>query len=151
MFNTLSIMFLGFISLLFFIFSVAAFNNINDISKSPTIIRNGWLMILCISTAILVSCLSLLMCEFYSEGCNLENLSNKAFKYLFLALSLFLVIVSSMIISEYNTTDVSTYETSGSNNKNYAIGILLVGLLILIVFLLPFAKELYDTYSGTKK
>jgi hypothetical protein len=52
-----------------------------------------------------------------------------------------------MMISEYNTSDVSSYEKSGTNNKNYAIGILLVGLLILIVCLLPFAKELYEVYK----
>jgi hypothetical protein len=145
--NKLLFLVSGLVGFIFFLLSVSAFQTI-DMTQAPSIIGNGWLVILTLSACIVTAGFSFLICNFYGT-CKDLSITHIAF-YIFIFLSLIISLTCIFMIIEYgkahpsyNTViqdDVSTqvikssvsYESSDSKNITFVYIILSLSVLIFI-------------------
>jgi uncharacterized membrane protein len=118
---------LTLIGLTFFMFSVNAFQNL-EVSRSPDIIRSGWLMILTLSACVVTAGVIFFFCGMKSSCEDFKN--THVFLYVFLVIGIVLIAMSSVMLSRY-PKGPATYESASSKNRTYLY--IIIGMSSAIV------------------
>ncbi len=116
-------------------------------TKAPIIINVGWNILLNIGACVMTAGIYMFICTGYTMGCVYDQHMERYF-WLFLAISIILVVIAGMILHEYMSGRPSEYENSDSKNKELIATILSVGCVMFIVCIAGISKNIQNIHKG---
>ena len=148
-YNTLLYVGFGIFGGLIFGMSCYSLSRINK-AKAPSIVNIGWSVFLNIGACIMTAAIYMFICTGYRMGC-VYNQDGGLYCWVFLAISIVLVVLGDMILNEHMNGHPSDYETRDSKNLEIIATILAIGCTMVILCIAGIAKTINDIHSGSLK
>lgn len=145
-YNTFLYLIIALIGLVIFGLSIYPFTQIN-MKKAPIIIRSGWNIFLNIGACVFVAGLYVCRCNAYNTGCSHDQNFVGIF-WLFLAISITIIIVSGMMLDEYMNGNTNEYEDRDSKNKELTATMVAIGCTMFILSIAGISQDINRRHRG---
>lgn len=144
-YNTLIYLLIALIGLIIFGLSVYPFTQIN-MKKAPVIIRSGWNIFLNIGACVMTAGLYVWHCNAYNKGC-LHDQKFLGIFWVFLAISITIIVVSGMMLDEYINGHTNQYEDRDSKNKELTATMVAIGCTMFILSIVGISRDIHQRHS----
>lgn len=144
--NTFLYLIIGLIGLIIFGLSIYPFTQIN-MKKAPIIIRTGWNIFLNIGACLLTAGFYVWQCNAYTLGCRHDQKFVAIF-WLFLAISITIIVVAGMMLHEYMNGNTREYEYTDSKNKELTATMLAIGCIMFILSIVGISQDINKRHKG---
>ena len=144
--NTFLYLVIGLIGLLIFGLSIYPFTQV-DMKKAPIIIRTGWNIFLNIGACVMTAGFYVWQCNAYNLGC-LHNQKFVGIFWVFLAISITIIVVAGMMLHEYMNGNTSEYEDRDSKNKQLTATMLAIGCAMFILSIYGISQDINKRHKG---
>jgi uncharacterized membrane protein len=145
-YNTFLYLVIALIGLIILGLSIYPFTQIN-MKKAPIIIRSGWNIFLNIGACVMTAGFYVWQCNAYNIGC-LHDQKFVGIFWVFLAISITMIIVSGMMLHEYLNGNTKEYEYSDSKNKELTATMVAIGCVMFILSISGISQDINKRHKG---